>query len=350
MRKKLLTFILYLALLFVPTSSVYAQSPNGDDVFLLGENYTLKSDETLDGSLAVIGGNALIEEDATVNGDVVLIGGNLTVNGNLSGNIAIIGGKLTISGKIDGSIAVIGGQAVLTETAVINGDIATIGGQVEKDPGAEVSGDIVNNPPLTDIPNVPIVPNTSDMPVTSDFNVNFNPFWEAVNVIWRALAVASIGMLLTLFLQPQLERVADAITRQPLMAGSFGLLAIVVTPLALLIMTITLILIPVAIVVALLVPLTWLFGMVALGQEVGDRFTKAINQIWAPVLSTGFGTFLLVLVSGFIGLIPCVGWLLSFLITLLAIGGVAMTWFGTRSMPGSTSGTLIPQVEVPPAS
>jgi hypothetical protein len=110
-------------------------------------------------------------------------------------------------------------------------------------------------------------------------------------------------------------------------------------------------LIPVAIVVAILVPLAWLFGMIALGQEVGDRFTKAINQIWSPVLSTGFGTFLLLLVVGFIGLIPCIGWLLAFLVTLFALGGVTMTWFGTRS----ASGRLIPAsettpVEVPPAS
>jgi hypothetical protein len=106
----------------------------------------------------------------------------------------------------------------------------------------------------------------------------------------------------------------------------------------------------VAIVVAFIVPLAWLFGMVALGQEVGERFTKAINQIWAPVLSTGFGTFLLLLISGFIGLIPCVGWLLVFLVGLIAVGGVAITWFGTRSAPGPTSGMLVPQVEVPPAS
>jgi hypothetical protein len=131
------------------------------------------------------------------------------------------------------------------------------------------------------------------------------------------------------------------------MAGSFGLLAVVVMPLAMLIMIVTLILIPVAIIVALLVPLAWLFGLVALGQEVGERFTKAINQIWAPVLSTGFGTFLLLLVGGFVGLIPCVGWLLPFLVGLIAVGGVAMTWFGTRSAPG----TIIPQpVEVPPTS
>jgi hypothetical protein len=161
-------------------------------------------------------------------------------------------------------------------------------------------------------------------------------------------------MLLTLFLQPQLERVADAVTSQPLMAGSFGLLAVVVTPLVMLIMIVTLILIPVAILVAFVVPLAWLFGMVAIGLEVGERFTKAINQTWAPVLSTGVGTFLLVLVGGFIGLIPCVGWLLPLLVGFIAVGGVAMTWFGTRSAPGTTSGTtsgtITPQVEVPPTS
>ena len=241
MKTKLTTLILLLALLFLPTASVQAQSPDGNDVFLIGQNYTLKSDETLDGSLAVIGGNAVIEEDSTVNGDVVLIGGNLTINGDVSGNVAIIGGNLTISGAIDGDVAVVGGQSKLTETAKVDGDIATIGGQVEKEPGAEVSGEIVNNAPLfniPDVPNVPNVPNVPDVPGVPNvpnapdapnFNVDVNPLWEVVNVIWRAIAVAAIGMLLTLFLQPQLERVADAITRQPLMAGSFGLLAVVVS-------------------------------------------------------------------------------------------------------------------------
>jgi hypothetical protein len=71
-------------------------------------------------------------------------------------------------------------------------------------------------------------------------------------------------------------------------------------------------------------PLAWLLGMVAFGQEVGDRFTKAINQTWAPVLATGFGTFMLVLVVGLVGMIPCIGWAASFLVTLAAIDGAAM--------------------------
>jgi hypothetical protein len=351
MKTKLGTIFILLALLFVPTSTVSAQEPGGD-VFLLGQNYTLESNETLDGSLAVVGGNADIGEDATVNGDIALIGGNLKIDGNVNGNVALIGGNLSISGKIDGDIVVIGGQVLLTETAVVDGDIVTMGGQVTQEPGAQVTGEIVNNAPpisIPEVPNVPNIPNVPDVPGVPnppDVNVSFNPFWEVAGVIGRALAVAAIGMLLTLFLQPQMELVGDTIARQPVLAGSFGLLTLVVAPLVMVIMVVTLILIPVALIVAFVIPLAWLFGIIAIGQEVGERFTNAINQTWAPVLATGFGTFLLLLVGGFVGLVPCVGWLLPFLVGLIAVGGVAMTWFGTRSAPGA----MTPQAQVPPAS
>ncbi|HMX74371.1 MAG TPA: polymer-forming cytoskeletal protein [Anaerolineales bacterium] len=361
MRSKLTTLFLLLALLFLPTGAVHAQSPDGGDVFLLGQNYTLKSDETLDGSLVVIGGNVDIEKDATVNGDSVLIGGNLQVNGDANGSVVLIGGNLVISGKIKGDIVLIGGQALLTETAVVDGDIVTMGGQVQKDPGAEVTGQIVNNAPPIDVPDIPDVPNVPDAPDAPDapdipdvpgvpqINVDFNPLWEVTGVFTRALAIAAVGMLLTLFLQPQLDRVADAITRQPMMAGSFGLLTVVVAPVAILIMIVTILLIPVAAIVAfILLPMAWLFGMVAIGQEIGDRFTKAINQTWAPVLSTGFGTFLFLLVGGFIGLIPCIGWLISLMFSLVALGGVMMTWFGTRAAPGSAPAVVTETI--PPAS
>ena len=342
MKTKLKTIFILLVLLLVPTSNAYAQSPGGD-VIRFGENYTLKSGEILNGSLVVIGGNAEIEKDASVAKDVILIGGNLKVDGNTSGAIVIIGGNMTISGTISKDVVVVGGQLLLTKTAVVKGDVATMGGQVTKEPGAEIVGNMVNNAPPIAIPNIPNAPNVPNSP---NVNINFNPFWEITVVVGRALAVAAVAMLLTLFMQPQLERVADAIAHQPVMAGGFGLLTIVLAPLILVIMVITIILIPVALIVMFIIPLAWLFGIIALGQEVGERFTTAINQTWAPVLATGFGTFLLLLVGGLVGLIPCVGWLIPFLIGLIAIGGVVLTWFGTRSVPGSTT----PPVQVPSAT
>ena len=38
------------------------------------------------------------------------------------------------------------------------------------------------------------------------------------------------------------------------------------------------------------------------------------------------------LVVGAVGMVPCVGWLGPFLTALLGIGGVMMSWFGTRTL------------------
>ncbi len=355
MKTKLTTLLLLLALLLIPAGSVQAQSPNSGDVFLVGQNYTLESNETLNGGIAVIGGNVTIEDGATVNGDIAVVGGGVISDGNINGDLVLVGGNLIVSSKISGSIVVVGGQIRLSETAVVTGDITTMGGQVDQAPGAEVGGKIINNAPPVDVPEVPSVPNPPNAPdvpnaPSSFVDKGFSIFWNMASVIGRALAVAAIGMLITLFLQPQLERVADAVTQQTFMAGSFGLLTIVASPVTILVMIVTVILIPVALlVIFILLPAVWLFGLVAIGQEVGERFTKAINQTWAPVLTTGFGTFLFLLVSGLFGLIPCFGWLLSFFISMIAIGGVVMTYFGTRPAPGK----MLPSpqvVDVPPAS
>ena len=320
LKKKLINVVVLLALLFLPTSAVQAQNPNPGDVVLFGQNYTLSSGETLNGSLVLIGGNITIEEDAKVNGDVVLIGGNLDAGGDVSGDVVLIGGNADISSKVSGNIALIGGQAKLADTAVITGDVTTVGGQLNRDPDAQINGDVINNaPPTVDTPATPNVPSTPNI------DVSFNPIAEAFSVLFKALLMAGIAALLTLFLDVQIKRVGDYAVGQPLIAGSVGLLTLFVS--LLLILTI----LPVFVLVC-----AWLLGIVALGQEVGDRFTRAINQTWQPILSTAFGTFLLTLVAGYVGLIPCVGWLFNFVLTLVGVGAVIMTRFGTRSGPGAT--------------
>lgn len=352
MKKNIKSLIVLLALLLIPTSAVLAQSPNSNgDIFLFGQNYTLESGETLDGNVAVIGGNIVIEKDAVVNGDTVLVGGNLKMDGSAGGDVVLVGGNLTVSDTVDGNVVVVGGQILLTETAVVEGDVTTMGGQIKKEPGAEIKGNTVNNAPpveLPEVPEVPSVPSVPNSPSVPSVEVNTNPLWEAAGVLGRAIALALIGMLLTLFLQPQLDRAASSAMQQPMLAGGFGLLTLLLGPVAIVILAVTILLIPVALIAALILPLAWLFGMIALGQEVGDRFAKAVNQTWAPVLATGLGTFLLVLVTGVVGMIPCVGWLPSFLVTLLAVGTTAMTFFGTRSAPGQLPPA--PVEIIPPAS
>ena len=80
-----------------------------------------------------------------------------------------------------------------------------------------------------------------------------------------------------------------------------------------------------------------LFGWIAVGYEVGQRFTKAIHQEWHPALSAGLGTFGLTLVAASLANIPvvsCIGWLVPFLLSIAALGGVLLTRFGTQTVVG----------------
>jgi len=314
---KFITLFVLLMLLLMPTGSAYAQGPNpGDGRVIFGSNFTLESGDTFDGDLVVFGGNVTIEEKATLNGNLVVIGGTIDSSGQTKGDVVVVGGRLKIK-----------------KTTVVDGDLVTIGGQVERAEGATVKGEVINNvAPDFQVPNgriPPVVPGAPGLPDVPrpNFNINFNPFAEVFWIFFWAVIISAFAMLLALFWQPQLERAGSLVVSEPLMTGAIGLLALFLG-----------VILFITILPPLIVAFAWLFGIVAMGSEVGARFTKGINQVWSPVLTVGFGTFLLMLVAGAIGLVPCLGGLVQLLLGLLGIGGAVLTWFGSRTIqvPGVT--------------
>lgn len=314
-KNQFLTLIILIALLLAPTGTVWAQGPGPNEGEVhFGQNVTIASGETFDGDLVVFGGNVTIEGDAELNGNLVVFGGTVDSNGTVNGDVVIIGGQVT-----------------LDEEALVSGNVVTVGGQLQRAEGAVIKGNVVNNvQPEMDIPRGHVPPDVPN-PVV---NVGFGPFWEIFGIFFWATVTSAFAMLLSLFLQPQIERVGRTIVSQPVMMSAIGLLALA-TGLILLITVVPLIVVFCA----------WLFGTVALGLEVGERFTKAINQVWPPMLKTGFGTFLVMLVGGAIGLIPCLGGLALTLPTLLAIGGSVSTWFNIGSVQSSVPSTYLPPAD-----
>jgi hypothetical protein len=300
---------------------------------VIGQNFTLKSGDALDGDLVVIGGEATLEAGSRVNGDVVIIGGNLKLDGSVSGNAVVIGGLTSLG-----------------EKASLDGDMVTVGGSLQRTEGAYIGGNIVTNlpPPTIQFPNAPraVTPPT---PPTPKIDFNLGPLGKAATVFFQALGLAALAMLLTIFLHPQLDRVAQAVIAQPFITGSIGLLTAFLAPITLVILVITLILIPLALAAVILLVLAWLFGVVAFGMEVGDRFTKAIHQTWAPVLSAGFGTFLLAVVIGTVNLIPCIGWVAPLIVGLMGLGAAVITIFGTRPIQRPALSTTGAETPIPPA-
>jgi len=343
MTLKYLTLLVLLALLLVPTTSAFAQgvSTDGGRV-IFGSNYTLKSGDEFNGDLVVFGGNVTVEQGADLNGNLVVFGGTVSANGNMKGDVVVIGGQVN-----------------LEEKAVVSGDVVTIGGQVQKAEGATVKGELVNNvAPEIQLPNGSLSTNVTPPSVhlPAVINTHFNPFWEAGRVLGSALIVSFLGVLATLFFQKQLDHASQAVVQQPLMTTSIGLLTIVVMIIA----AFTLILLPVVLLGLIPLAFAWLFGIISMGREIGERFSRAIHQNWTPVIATGAGSFVLVFIVASIqslnSLAPflaCVTWVLPVLIGLLAIGSVVITRFGTRPVHGPALTTYTPPTDsgqIPPAS
>ena len=333
-KNKILHALILLALLLIPAAPAFALGPYDDGEIIFGGNYTLESGKTVDGDLVVFGGNVEIQEDALVKGSIVVFGGNVTLDGTMEGDLVIFGGSGSLGPK-----------------SVVEGDLVTVGGSVSRAEGSVVKGDIQNEPAIQiPAPTVPDLPDPNVPLPNTPVNVEpINPVNNAVQALVMAVVMGGLAMLLILFLNPQMERVSQTAFTQPLIAGGVGVLSFI----SIVVMALTILLIPVAFLVAFLfIPLAWVLGIVSIGMEVGERFTRAIDQAWAPALSAGFGTFLIMLIVGGLGVIPCVGWVFETALALVAIGAAGLTVFGSRSYPPAMAAPAAGSVEeaLPPAS
>jgi len=337
---KIVSLVLLAMLVFVPLQSAVAKGTSFDGQVIFGQSFTLKNGETLTGDLLVFGGTATLDEGATVNGNVVLFGGSLVVNGEVSGDVAVTGGTVTIGAS-----------------AHIHGNLTTVGASLERAEGAQIDGQIFNTATSWvgngNNGNNPVTPNTPATPVVPTVHVNFDPFGPLFNAFGQALGLAVLAMLVMLFLAPHADRVAHAVMAQPLTAGGLGLLTVIVAPITLILLTITLILIPVVAVAVVALFVAAVFGWIAVGYEIGQRFTAAIHKNWHPAFSAGLGVFALTLVASALTGIPvlnCVGWLVPFLLGLAGLGAVIMTRFGTRLVVSPAAVEPAPFAPLAPAA
>lgn len=313
LQKTSVILCLILVMAFVLTSPVSAATSSRDqaDKLVIGNTYTLSEGETYNGNLLVVGGTANLEKDSLLNGDIYLLGATLDVNGTVSGDIIAFGGNVSIH-----------------EGGIIKGDINSAGAFLDVDPMASVEGDINTETSGSFWVQLP-----QDVRIPR-FNVSINPFFEILWFAFRTLLWAILAMLIVMFLVKPADRIAHAIVSEPLISGGVGLLTIVVAPVILIVLSLTLILIPLTFTVGVALVIAWGFGVIALGLELGRRISKGFKQEWHPALAAGLGTFALIfVVNGLDALIPCIGWIPKLILGVLGLGGVLITFFGTRNYP-----------------
>jgi cytoskeletal protein CcmA (bactofilin family) len=347
---KFLSLLILAAMLVIPSSSVLAKGLD-DGKVVFGDSYTLESGQTLTGDLVVIGGAVEVQTDATVEGSVVVVGGSMKIDGTVEQEVVMIGGTVSLG-----------------PNAVVEGDVISVGGSLQQVQGAEIKGEIINtiSPEISLSTGTALLP-TFDVPETPeppDFDFYFNPLRSAFNVFGQAFLMALLAALVVAFIPVPTQRVGQAVSTQPMVAGGLGCLTALVVPVAFIflgLLTFTVILAPLTISLiglgAILLAVALIFGEMAIGLEVGQRLVKSFRSEWPLPLSAAMGTFLLVLVVQAIGtLLWCFGWWAPILLSIASVGGVLMTRFGTRAaLPpmvptGSADQNNLPDSPLPPAS
>jgi len=321
---KISSLLMLVILILLPFQKAGAADGVIQGQFVFGQSFTLQSGQTMEGDLVVFGGSATVEQGATLNGNVVVFGGSLTIDGTVIKDAVVFGGSAFLGGS-----------------SHIFGNLSTLGSTLDRTDGSLVDGQVNNgNLHLGDGQNITPVPPV--IPVIPALNINFDPM-SILKPFTDAFSLAVLAMLVMFFLAPHADRVAHAIIAMPLTAGGLGLLTLIAVPvvyiilalLSLLIITL-IVTVPLMIAVAVVLGMAGLFGWIAIGYEVGQRFTQVIHQEWHPAFSAGLGVFVVSLIAfgasslNFIPGMSCITWVLPSLIGMLALGGVIMTRFGTQ--------------------
>jgi len=323
-----------------------------DDLYMAGGNVT--SAGSVRGDLLIAGGNLLVS--GPVSGDLMAGGGSITILGNIGDDVRIGGGNITIQGSVKGDVVVGGGQVTLSGsgvggdvaiaagsiniTAPVGGDLKVGGGQVYIDapitgnveiqaekvslgPRAEIKGDFsyaaVEEAEVA--PGAVVRGKTTYAPQENVRDAAkagaaaFFSFWLLAKFLMSLVGALALGYLLHRFSR---ELVATVAT-QPLLEIGRGLIAVIVLPIISIILLITVIGIPLGALglisyVALLV-----FACIAAPVVTGAIVHK---WIWKPAgYIVDWKTILLGVVIYFVlGLIPIVGWIITFAVMLTTLG------------------------------
>ncbi|ATB34030.1 bactofilin family protein [Melittangium boletus] len=267
-----------------------------------------------------------VKEGETVDSAVVY-GGNLVVKGNVEEDAVVFGGNLEITGRVEGDARAFGGNVVLGPNAYVEGDVSSFGGSVTKEQGAQVEGSTesfggagIGRTVAGEIKESLREARQKDSDAHEERGGRLASF------LLKFAMLFGMGFLGQLFFPSRMKALGTEIRNEPVKSGLMGLLGAVALVPVLLVLSVTIIGIPLALVLALVVPILTVWGFAAVASELGARLPlRPAKKTQAMVLALGL---LILLVLGHL---PVLGNLVMVLASLVALGAVMRTRFGNRS-------------------
>ncbi len=363
---------LFAAVIFIGLpASVHALS------VITQETITIDEDEIIDENLFAAGNSITI--NGTVNGDVYAFANDVTITGTVGGDVISGAAQIDISGDVAGNVragattlrigghvgknitaaattltlaetaaidwsAILAGQTVRID-APISGNITAAGesvsinntvgnkvdvtlgenGQLSLGKQAEIAGDLTYRGTKTaDVNTAAVVLGDT---IHKQFDANLTVDKNFITRGWILLKLIGlfgallVGTVLVSIAGPWIRQRMQGFQAQPGIAMLWGLLFLIVTPIAVVLLAFTLIGAPLSLIILIGYLLALYLTKVGVGIMLGElilnrtRKDKPIPMIWTMML----GTFIYVILVN----IPTVGWLVALVGTVWFLGALA---------------------------
>ncbi len=286
-------------------------SINGDvghAVRAAGETVIINSD--VNGDVMVGCGQVNIASTATVGGDLLLGVGNARIDGLIEGIIKGGGGGVTISGEVRGNVDLKVENLTILPTANIQGDlIYTSEEEADIQSGARIGGATTHN-----------------LPEVKESRARDFPFVLFSGIGGKAIGflMAFIAGLVIILLVPRrLKSIVESIRTRPGPSAGWGALALFVTPIAAVIVCITIIGIPVGLIALALWGIAIYLAQIPVGLFIGRWIIGRFKNVEGKAIMIGALALGLVILK-LLGLIPHVGFFIGIAVALFGMGAVVV--------------------------
>ncbi len=306
--------------LVIGGGTIVVSGPVGSDAIIAGGNVTILSGVTDDlraaggnlvvqggvGGDAIIGGGQVILGGPGVVGDVAIGGGTVRIDAPVGGSLRIGGGRVYINSAIGGNINIEAESVTLGPKAVVAGTLTyKAAKELIKEEGAVVSGTVAFTPRAAS--------GTTAATAAAILSV-----W----VLGKFFAILASALVLGLVFKRYSKTLVTNAVDQPWQMVGLGLIVLAATPVIAIILMVTLLGIPFGILTMLgyiaLLLLTAIVTPIIIGSIVYHYFYDTWAVSWQTIV---LGTLLYSLVS----MVPFLGWLTYFALTLLALGAIVNT-------------------------
>lgn len=338
-----------------------------EDLYVAGGRVDILAEVA--GDVIAAGGRVTIGQ--VVTGDVIVIGGDVAVTGQVLDDVRAAGGIVTINGKISGDVIAAGGSVSVTpETTVggkawlagvdvevrgtihrwlraaaktirisgqIEGDVKLVAQEIEVLPTARIEGNFTYTSPRE----AKIDPAAQIRGAVTHRRAEFpeDVARTAAAMVWigRILlfpGLMAAGIVLFLLFPGFTVSAARTIKSNPWKSLAAGFALLVSTPVAGVLLCITILGIPLGLAVFALYFVSLLVGFLTAAFFLGDLGTRLFRR--GPELSKGWRVLSLVvalIVLGLARLIPVVGIMILFLALLFGLG--ASSVHGYRAYAGT---------------